>query len=104
MEGVTAPAPVSARDVGDERAENGQGAVVSPAARVLLYELNRAGPSREFVRLYHESLDELTPDDLRTLNLVLAQRPRRWLDVLSQAQFWGWRRWLAALTGRAGRA
>ena len=76
---------------------------VTPAARVLLYELQRSGASSEFVRLYHDSLDELTPDDLRMLNQALAKRPHPWLDVLSQVEFWGWRRWLAALTRLAGR-
>ena len=77
--------------------------MISPAARVLLYELERSGASREFVRLYHDSLDELTADDLRVLNEALAKRHRPWLDVLSQVEFWGWRRWLASLVGRAGR-
>ena len=81
----------------------GQTESVSPAARVLLYELQRAGASREFVRLYHDSLDELSPDDLRVLNHALASRPRPWLDVLSQAEFWGWRRWLAGLMGHGGK-
>jgi hypothetical protein len=77
-----------------------EGLPSSAAARALLTELERAGPSGEFLRRYFATLNALTVDDLRLLNHALQWHQWKPEGGVSAALFWGWRRHLETLQAR----